>query len=770
MTGGRTLIAMPTKKVIGETMATLKDRCPASTHVQEIVSDDNDEQSETVIGRLVQCLKKPPTNGGEIAFITHEALKMLRYSAKLDWHLIIDEAPQVHYAFDLMIDGEVLKLAKACKKSPTPWDDLTEFSLPKHPEKVINFPEDVTERTDIHKLAWNAHAGHVSVYVPKTSIDALNSDAHFGKKLIAFSLVRPEVVKPFQSTLMLSANFQNTLIYQLWSMLGVRFVENKKLASGLRFQDHDGSRATISYVMDRSWSGKLQGKKLGISDEAVHDLIVQKVSAHFGDEPFLWVANKTHGENLFPNNSTGIHLPNISHGLNCYQHVNNVVFLSALNPSPSELSYFETLGLSDKQVKTARFYESAYQSIMRCSLRSPTDTHPVEIVVVDKATADHLHGLLPGSSIKKLDWLSTDQMELKKSGREKRYTNAAEKQAAYRLRKKEVKIHDKFISSSNKIMNLDLNKSDSRYESYININDNIQKVTSLFYGTQFQYLTAKDQEGIIIGQSNQEFIEFLKQQSERVIPNREDNSLISPAYFNPKEDVDTQRGIANIEFLRGIWLDNDGGDLRPEKLAKLFPDLEMVIFNTFSSTKAKPRYRAYIPTTTIFSIQTHNTIMDEIWSRLESVSVDHGFDRSKKNAASLFYLPCQAADLSGNIFLEFKSGKRKPLEPRDWIQKYHRKPPQAEPSIPANWLMDVAIESIRDEWRQVAMIPSAGNDNFFDFALKLRSAGVGDANLGLILRQEAAYARHPEERRRQVPSIIQSLKNYGKVSIDPTAA
>ncbi|KQZ32999.1 hypothetical protein ASD50_12895 [Mesorhizobium sp. Root552] len=436
MGGERVLIAMPTKKVIAETMTALEIGCSDNVRVQEILSDDGDEQSEAVIRRLHRCLKKPESNGGEIVFITHQALSMFRYHGGLDWHLIIDEAPQVHHAFDLMIDEEVLKLAGACSKSPTPWGDLTELSLRKHPEKVIAFPEDVADRTDIHRLAWNARADHISVYAPKTSIDALGSDDRFGKKLNAFSLVRPEVVKPFQSTLILSANFKNTLIYQLWSMLGVRFVENKKLASGLRFQEHDGSRATISYVMDRPWSGKLQGRQSEIDGSSLHDQIVQKVSAHFGDEPFLWVANKLHGENLFPNNPNGIHLPSISHGLNCYQHVDNVVFLSALNPSPSELSYFETLGLTEEQVKVARFYETAYQSIMRCSLRSPNDTQPVQIIVMDRATADHLHYLLPGSTIEKLDWLSGHQMESKKSGRRKKYRNNATRQAAYNYRRR----------------------------------------------------------------------------------------------------------------------------------------------------------------------------------------------------------------------------------------------------------------------------------------------------------------------------------------------
>ena len=43
---------------------------------------------------------------------------------------------------------------------------------------------------------------------------------------------------------------------------------------------------------------------------------------------------------------------------------------------------------------------------------------------------------------------------------------------------------------------------------------------------------------------------------------KEMNGLISPSIFDPSLSDDTSRGLANIRAIWGIWLDNDGGDLR----------------------------------------------------------------------------------------------------------------------------------------------------------------------------------------------------------------
>ncbi|MER9420502.1 hypothetical protein NKI95_32095 [Mesorhizobium sp. M0306] len=771
--GERVLVAMPTKELIGQAMADLGGY---GVQAEQIVANAETAAGErSVVSRLVRTLRQPDSSG-QIVLITHEGLKMLQYSGQLDWHLIIDEALQVHASFDPIIDEDVMTLANACSRTSCPWSGLTEFTLSKDPRQTIEFPEKVSERTQVHKLAWTLSAKHTNVYVPDSSIAALHSSDPGNRKFIAFSMVRPKLVEPFKSVLILSANFENSLIHNLWSIIGVKFVEDTELASCLRFREHDGSRATILYVMDRPWSSAKQGRLFTDNDElTVHDAIVRKVSEHFGNMPFLWVANAVHKNNLFPSNPNAQRLPNVSHGLNHFQDFTNVVFLPALNPSPVELAYFKKLGLTEEQVKTGRFYESAYQSVMRCSLRSQNDTRPVQIIVVDRATADHLHQLLPGSSINKLGWLNDEQSTQKKPGRPQKHSSNAEKQAAYRSRKNALSDHESFVADSNKIILDDSGYCSSRYENYINTN--IENVTNVFWGSQFQSRTAKIATHLFLCDSVNDFVAQLKEMSLEKVGGKEDRYLISPAYFNPREGVETQKGKQNIEFLRGIWLDNDGGGIPPEAVSNLFPELQMAIFNSYNSTKANPRYRVFIPTTTVFGPQTHDTVINEIWSRFhragyEADTLDqcedgrrfHGFDRSKKPAASLFYLPSQAADPYGNIFLEFDDGHRKPLEPKDWIRKYHRGPEiltekvlgdQVDPSV--DW---AKVEATKVAWRNSPKTPGSGNGNFFKLGLKLQLAGLSWAEIEVHLRQEAIFARNPMERHRQIPSIISSLKIY----------
>jgi hypothetical protein len=118
--------------------------------------------------------------------------------------------------------------------------------------------------------------------------------------------------------------------------------------------------------------------------------------------------------------------------------------------------------------------------------------------------------------------------------------------------------------------------------------------------------------------------------------------------------------LANIKAIWGIWLDCDGGDLRPDEFAAMFPHLTIVTYNSASSTIDAPRWRAVIPTTCAMTIDVHRDILMQLMKslnrrgyyskkQLEKRSQrslggkQHGFDPSKFAACSLFYLPAQAA-------------------------------------------------------------------------------------------------------------------------------
>ena len=75
---------------------------------------------------------------------------------------------------------------------------------------------------------------------------------------------------------------------------------------------------------------------------------------------------------------------------------------------------------------------------------------------------------------------------------------------------------------------------------------------------------------------------------------KKDIYLFSPAIFDPNKSTEKNRGKENILYLRHVVLDFENGELQPETLPKLFPDLQMVVTNTFRHTRDKPRFRAVL--------------------------------------------------------------------------------------------------------------------------------------------------------------------------------
>jgi hypothetical protein len=54
----------------------------------------------------------------------------------------------------------------------------------------------------------------------------------------------------------------------------------------------------------------------------------------------------------------------------------------------------------------------------------------------------------------------------------------------------------------------------------------------------------------------------------------------------------------------------------------------------------------------------------------------------------------------------------------------------------------------------------AGNGMFFDLAFSLKTAGMAIPEIESTLHAEAQYARSPQERLAQIPTILNSLRTY----------
>ncbi|PPQ35825.1 hypothetical protein [Rhodoblastus acidophilus] len=309
-----------------------------------------------------------------------------------------------------------------------------------------------------------------------------------------------------------------------------------------------------------------------------------------------------------------------------------------------------------------------------------------------------------------------------------------------------------------------------------------------------------------------EFIAVLRGLHERVVLAKDESGLISPSRFNPDAAADTKRGLANVEYVNGIWLDNDGGDLGVEKFVEFFPHLRMVIWNTYSHTPAKPRWRVFIPTSMALSLDAHRLIMHRIMKVLnengywlkEQREKDHrikngrlhGFDRSKLNAASLFFLPCQAKNPGDSFFHDFNDDSRGPLDVVRWLDDCIAilRDPEPEPEREAEPEAVIAgpipapsggvvcaqliavqqkllaertanpariIDAAVAEWRQTSR--GHGHEGFFRLARTLHWAGITGFDLQQKLREEAAYAYSPNDRRAEINGIVRKLDQSGKI-------
>jgi hypothetical protein len=197
-----------------------------------------------------------------------------------------------------------------------------------------------------------------------------------------------------------------------------------------------------------------------------------------------------------------------------------------------------------------------------------------------------------------------------------------------------------------------------------------QPLTATFYSSKFSLMPLAYASGDIDA-----FVEFLHVCHEHQAKSKKDNYLFSPAIFDPNKTTEKNRCKENILYLRHIVLDFEDGELKPDTLPKLFPDLQMVVTNTFNHTSDKPRFRAVLFTDEAMTTEAYGLIYNFIADKLEeaSYSVERpgkhlkisnapnsrpsGLDWSKSFPTSLFYFPCQAQCADDSFFIEKMEGR-----------------------------------------------------------------------------------------------------------------
>ncbi|MBP1180941.1 hypothetical protein [Methylobacterium sp. PvR107] len=455
------------------------------------------------------------------------------------------------------------------------------------------------------------------VYAKQAEFERLRRGEKTDASLVTYSLLKPSLLSGFATVTIASACMTETTLFRLWSAMGATMKPvGAGLRKDLRYTEHEhGDRITIYFASHEAWSKRFRDRAVEDATGAevrILDRIRQAIANLIGDEPFVWMGNKDLDDGFF-GLAKAERLPNTPHGLNTYQGYHAVVVLSALNPPPAHFHFMEAHGVSGEELRTGCYRTAVYQAVMRCSIRNPADTTPKRVVVMDRDTAEWLGALFPGAAVVPLPGLGALPSK-GKAGRPRQHADAAAKTRAYRdVQARKLLAQLDLINGTSLICaSYPLLAEQVRGEMREFVRDDIpskegEYVTPLpaasattcgtaylskYDSMPFEHFIHYDDDGFIA--------ELRDLHDRRVL--KEESGMFSPAHFDPSKAADNGRGLDNIVHLRGIWLDNDGGDLTHAAFADLFPYLRIVVWNTASSTAAAPRWRAFIPTTYAYSL------------------------------------------------------------------------------------------------------------------------------------------------------------------------
>jgi hypothetical protein len=285
--------------------------------------------------------------------------------------------------------------AKAAdEETPKPYCELTPISLERVQRRVNLVPVD-----DVYRLLHPA-PGWVfqgcPIFTEWEAWVRLLSGRSGGPQRGQISICgfrRPDALRRFQRVTMLGALLRHSLSWAVWEALGVRFVPSPLIGLNQTTTRLGPRRLKIYWLTGDGWSKRLRDRSGGIV--AVLETI-RKAAVIDLNAPLCVVVNKDDGSEdnpgavrqLFPSAQI---MPHRVEGLNRFRFVDQLIHCAALNAYTPDIRFLEAvLGIDARDQRIARTGAAVYQSLMRLSLRDPTATRDVTLVVMDCDVAEWL--------------------------------------------------------------------------------------------------------------------------------------------------------------------------------------------------------------------------------------------------------------------------------------------------------------------------------------------------------------------------------------------
>lgn len=724
--GEKFILVQPITRLIGETVETTFARLGidpnAVTEISERTRPDGG-----IVQAVVEHINDAVEGRGEVLVITHAAfLRLIEvYESFRDrWTVIIDETLEVQepHALNLPDSHDLVTrhLEVADASDPVYWEIRKARGSTKLDDIARNRSrDDLYDR--LQKFAAAVVSNHRTVLVRADSYAALvagTDQPGIRRQLNAFTVLHPSALKGWQRVVVMAANFTDTPMYLCWSRMrdGAAVFNDITAEFAVRDTEHrNGHLLDIWYGYEGRWSKAFADKV--VPDDPTGrthlDAFVDAVRDHVGAEPVAVLANNDAGS-VERRLANGVRLPAYAHGLNAFQDLDAAVLLLAANPTPAHVAALKHVaGLTDGEIATGVHRQSVYQGATRISLRDPESTSRKTLYFPDRPTAEYHHGLFPGSRLHRLDLgLPQRQDRAVKVGRPKFHASGADRQRAYRERKeyedavrleRELRLR---LVNGHPIADRHVIQADA-LAGGMTETFNVADATAdraEFQGTFFLANLHENVGHAVPYASFEDLVAVFRDLSRERHAAKDECYLWSPAHYVPKTRNFNPDGIrcgyVNMAIARHIILDNDGGDLTPERFAALFPGLRMMIYSTWSSTAAQPKWRAVIETDHLLDIDGYKLVTGRLVSLLndrgyygtadiqsdpalasrKSFMGAHGFDASKLNPVARLYVPSLGAHPADAFFADFAGGQRRALPVFAWVEAC---PVPARPPVPS---------------------------------------------------------------------------------------
>lgn len=663
--GGKFILIQPTKLLIEKTAERIVSS-GYSGSLRTIVSQDGEE---TVTKRIHDFLSYPGNDG--ILIVTFDGWARIHRRESHHWNLIVDECPTIFKTTNLKAKSVASQLVDHLDVMPLHGKNYYVIGFKSGSRKsLINLVQRAKSDEAIALLLEPTQhiLSRMRTYVSKSAWDRyIQGEVN---ALTFYHVTTSSMFRGFKSVTIMSANFQDNILYHVWKTQGVRLIQRFGFGGETLPSIHSkevGKKLDIYYLCDE-WSSKKKREH-----EAIYKAEFKRaVKEIFGDEQFIYTINSSDSKLLLEEHSNAKFVAPKAHGLNEYRTINNAAIYGHFNLSCDQVPFLDNLyGISKEIIWDLRNQDIYYQFSCRISLREiashPSCISSKKLVFMDKAMALYIQKKFPSSRVHRFQSSLIDSIPVKKNGRKLIGTKPLSgSERSKKNRDKKLEIHDGRkldILQGNQIgkeagirdeTSLRKNNSDDNH-----IEGGGWPISSMGHIKSTDVTTIN-----VSGMDH--VVELLRNLSERKIDSKTDNKLFNLTRFIEEDGVPTGRKLTDVECSFAILQDMDSEEnCCPYEYANLFSGTEMLIYSSFNSRPEKKRWRVVIPLSRPVTQPEYNRIAKDLLRIAEKKCFP--FDVSKKQPVDFMYLPCHGICKEAFMFEHFEGGNRHPLDVDDWM-------------------------------------------------------------------------------------------------------